>query len=68
MIKHKHPWEYKMKAVKVEKPTAEEMEDLLKRATSKDEKEIKPSAYTSINGIPHKMTKDRGWVPLTRIN
>lgn len=68
MIKHKHPWEYKMHAFKGEKPTAEEFAELVKRATAKDEKEIKSAGYTMIDGIPHKMTKDQGWVPLKRIN
>jgi len=67
MIKHKHPWEYKMHAVKGEKPTAEEFAELVKKATAKDEKEIKPSGYMNIDGIPHKIVKGF-WVPLKRIN
>ena len=67
MIKHKHPWEYKMHAVQGEKATPEEFAELIKRATAKNEKEVKPSGYTSIDGIPHKLTKE-GWVPLKRIN
>ena len=67
MIKHKHPWEYKQKAVYGKKPTAEEFAELVKKATAKDEKEIKPSSYMIIDGIPHKF-KEGQWVPLTKIN
>ena len=67
MIKHKHPWEYKMHAVKGEKPTAEEFAELIKKATAKDEKEIKPSGYMMIDGVPHKFKNGR-WNPLTKLN
>lgn len=67
MIKHKHPWEYKMHAVQGEKPTADEFAELIKRATAKDDKEIKPSGYNFIGGIPHKLSNGR-WVPLKKIN
>lgn len=67
MIKHKHPWEYKMHAVKGEKPTAEEFAELVKKATAKDEKEIKPSGYMVIDGVPHKFKNGR-WSPLTKLN
>jgi len=56
-----------MHAVKGEKPTAEEFAELVKKATAKDEKEIKSSGYMNIDGIPHKMVKG-SWVPLKRIN
>jgi len=56
-----------MHAVKGEKPTAEEFADLIKKATAKDEKEIKPPGYMMIDGVPHKFKNGR-WNPLTKLN
>ena len=66
-ISHKHPWEYKQKATYGKKPTAEEFAELVKKATKKDDKEIKSSGYMMIDGIPHKF-KNGNWTALPRIN
>ena len=67
-ISHKHPWEYKQKAVIVENPSKEEFKDLNARAIRNNEKEITPSPYTMMDGIPHKFCPKRGWVALTKMN
>jgi len=65
-ISHKHPWEYKQQAI-TSKSTKEEFAELVKRASAKNEKEIKSSGYMMIDGIPHKF-KNGNWIALPRIN
>ena len=65
-ISIKHPWEYKQQAI-TSKSTKEEFEELVKRASAKNEKEIKSSGYMTIDGIPHKF-KNGTWIALTKMS